>query len=111
MTDCTSRRARSPALRARVALLLALGMGCGAPDVGAVPVALTTEQWTAQFDREVDHRLTVPDVDQARYVVLLKQALAGAKLDAPAQVVLLIDRSPRCKPRSSSCTPVTTSGA
>lgn len=71
-----------------------MGMACGAPDVLAVPVDQTTAQWTAQFDREVDHRLTVPAVDQARYVVLLKQALADANLEAPAQVVLLVDRSP-----------------
>lgn len=67
---------------------------CARGALGA-PLALTTAQWAAQFEREVDHRLDVPALDQARYVVLLKQALADAKLDAPVQVVLLIDRNPQ----------------
>lgn len=85
----------SRSLCAAAALLLAVGLACAAPQALAIPLNLTTAEWTARFEREVDHRLTVPPEDQARYTTLLKQALADAKLDAPAQVVLLIDRSPQ----------------
>ncbi|MDQ2823078.1 MAG: L,D-transpeptidase [Pseudomonadota bacterium] len=82
---------RFPALGAWSALLLAVGSASAL----AVPLDQTTSAWSAQFAREVDHRLDVPSADQARYVVLLKQALADAVLAAPAQVVLLIDRNPQ----------------
>jgi hypothetical protein len=59
-----------------------------------VALDLTSAQWTAQFERDVDHRLDVPPADQARDMLLLKRALAAAKVDAPAQAMLLIDRSP-----------------
>lgn len=54
--------------------------------------------WTAQFAREVDHRLDVPPDDQQRYLLLLDQALARAEAQAQAdsvagQALLLVDRS------------------
>lgn len=52
--------------------------------------------WRAQFGREVDHRLDVPLADRQRYLVLLQQALAEARLTDPvAQAFLLVDRSPQ----------------
>lgn len=56
------------------------------------------ERWTAQFAREVDHRLDVPLLDQQRYLLLLDQALARAQVQAQAgsvagQTLLLVDRS------------------
>ncbi|WP_436569587.1 L,D-transpeptidase [Janthinobacterium sp. HLX7-2] len=60
----------------------------------AAPFDLNVDQWREKFVREVDHRLEVPTADQARYVVLLKQALADANvIDASAQTLLLVDRS------------------
>lgn len=85
-------------LRARLAgaaLLFTLGTAMCLPQAAAAPLDQTTAQWTAQFARDVDHRLDVPEAAQARYIVLLEQALAAAGVDAPAQVVLLVDRSPQ----------------
>lgn len=86
---------RSSARHAGAALLLSLGTAICLPHACATPLDLTTAQWTAQFARDVDHRLNVPEADQARYVVLLERALAVAGVDAPGQVVLLVDRNPR----------------
>lgn len=80
-------------LRIRFALLVALATTPGWFGALAAPVDRTAAEWTAQFAREVDHRLAVPAAEQARYAVLLDQALAAAGLAAPAQVVLLVDRS------------------
>ncbi|WP_373986964.1 L,D-transpeptidase [Duganella sp. BuS-21] len=75
--------------------LLALAMLSSSHSSLAGPLELSAAQWSDKFAREVDHRIEIPAADQARYVVLLKQALADAKLEAPAQIVLLIDRSPQ----------------
>lgn len=96
----STSHARAPMSEARfritaVALVLALGAACCARGVLAAPLDLTAAQWAAAFDHEVDHRLAVPPVDQARYIILLKQALADAKVEAPGQVVIVIDRSPQ----------------
>lgn len=72
---------------------MALGMAGCPPGALAAQLDLPPAQWSAQFESEVDHRLIVPALDQARYVALLKQALADAGVDAPTQVVLLVDRS------------------
>jgi len=79
----------------RFGLVLALLAAYCSASAFAAPLDLTVAQWSARFTREVDHRLQVPPVDQARYVVMLKQALSDANLAAPAQLVLLIDRNPR----------------
>lgn len=86
---------RSRARYAGAALLFTLGTAMCLPQAAAESLDLTTAQWAAQFARDVDHRLDVPETDQARYVVLLEQALAAAGVDAPGQVVLLVDRNPK----------------
>ena len=86
---------RSRARHAGVALLFTLGTALSLPGAGAVPLHLSTAEWSAQFARDVDHRLDVPEADQVRYAALLDLALAAAGRAAPAQVVLLVDRSPQ----------------
>jgi hypothetical protein len=82
-------------LRARAALLLALGMASGWCGALAAQLEQTAVAWRAQFAGEVDHRLDVPADAQVRYAALLDQALAAAGIAAPAQVVLVVDRSPQ----------------
>jgi hypothetical protein len=90
-----SRRPYRYRTRTGPALLLALAAALCSLTATAATLEFSAAQWTERFAREVDHRIDVPAADQARYVVLLKQALADARLDAPAQVVLLVDRSPQ----------------
>lgn len=53
------------------------------------------QELDAQFARQVDHRLELPLPEQARYMVLVQQALAQAQLkDLPAQALLVVDRNP-----------------
>ena len=59
----------------------------------AVPLELNAAEWAARFAAEVDHRIEVPAEDQLRYAALLDQALAAGHVEAPAQIVLLVDRS------------------
>lgn len=50
--------------------------------------------WSEQFAREVDHRLDVPPADQARYIVMIDQALVEANLaNLPPQSFVLVDSS------------------
>lgn len=86
-------RTRSLLLRSGIWLALVAAF-CSLSSYAA-PLDSTVSQWKARFAREVDHRLEIPPADQARYVIMLKQALADATLDAPDQLVLLIDSSPQ----------------
>ena len=53
-------------------------------------------EWSAQFAREVDHRLDVPLADQQQMIALLEQSLADASLANPAvQSFVVVDRSPQ----------------
>jgi hypothetical protein len=53
------------------------------------------DESTLQFAGEVDRRLEVPQVDQARYLESLERALAAAGVpDLSTQHLLLVDRSP-----------------
>lgn len=79
-----------------VLMMLFLGVALWPLAVLAAPPAPGVDAWRARFAREVDHRLEVPTADQARYVALLKQALADANVtDTSAQTLLLVDRSPQ----------------
>ena len=68
---------------------------CGLAPANAVePGADALGDWSAQFAREVDHRLDVPLAAQQQYVLLLRQALTEANLTDPAaQAFLVVDRS------------------
>ena len=74
-------------------LLLLLSAFCSM-SCAAATLDLTAMQWREKFSREVDYRVEVPVAAQAHYIALLKQTLAAATIETPAQVVLLIDRSP-----------------
>ncbi len=74
--------------------LLVVGAAAHADPVDTSMEALV--QWSAQFAREVDHRLDVPLADQQRIIALLEQTLADASLSNPAvQAFVVIDRSPQ----------------
>ena len=79
-----------------VLMMLFLNVALWPLAVVAAPPDPGADAWRARFAREVDHRLEVPAADQARYVALLKQALADANVtDTSAQTLLLVDRSPQ----------------
>lgn len=69
-------------------------MGCACTSLAFVPEAAWLEM-LERFEREVDARVKVPQVEQSRYVERLARELgaSGVRLDQ-TQFVVLIDRSP-----------------
>jgi hypothetical protein len=78
-------------LLACAALAGTFGLGLPAHATG-----MDLQELDAQFARQVDHRLALPQPEQQRYVGLIQDALTQAGLAAlPTQLFLAVDRSPQ----------------
>jgi hypothetical protein len=79
------------ALLSCAALVGALGLGQQAQATG-----MDLQELDAQFARQVDHRLALPEPEQQRYMGLVQDTLNQAGLAAlPTQLFLAVDRSPQ----------------